>query len=164
MTFSLKSLAICILTACLWACTQAPAPAPEPIDPELGALALPSEDSDAELAPPIEAFHAPTPAMLRAALSGDPDLMREAAATTLTTCQPATTCTGYGSCTGWSNSEQCGASCGPQQCICIQRPDFECPEPQLRGRNTFNSYRVCFNGAGQSCTEFRQTIANYCGC
>jgi hypothetical protein len=155
---NIRALAVCLLAACgLLACTQAP-PEP-PAEPAAGLL-----DEEA-VAAPVEAFIEPTPAMLQAALSGDPVAMRDAAAS-LSTCHAPTTCTGYGSCSGWSAYSFCNATCGPLQCICNPHADPTCDGTFdiLRGRNYFESYRVCFNSAGQSCTEWRQSISTYCGC
>ena len=156
---NIRALAACLFTTFgLWACTQAP-PEP-PADP--ASLALDDEDA---LAPPIEAIIEPTPAMLQAALAGDPDLMRDAVVA-LGTCHAASTCPGYGSCGGWSSNSFCNATCGPMVCLCKPWIDPECEyDPEfLRGRDYYESYRVCFNSVGQSCTEWKQTISTYCGC
>jgi hypothetical protein len=114
-------------------------------------------------APPAELLLPPTPALLQAALSGDPDVMRSAV-TAQGACQAASTCPSqFASCSGWSPRSECDSSCGPGFCRC--RPDDDsCVPGDLRGRVTFNAFRVCFDSAGHSCTEWQQSFFTFCGC
>jgi hypothetical protein len=89
-------------------------------------------------------------------------------------CQPTNTnsCVnaGYSSCAAWSDYYDCGelSACTFGVCRrCEIDPDLGriCyPAPgQQQGRNR---YRVCFNAAGQSCTEYElltQRICTNCG-
>lgn len=103
--------------------------------------------------PPVELVISTTPAMLSAALTGDPDTMRAAAVLEASgSCVPASTCPGFGSCTAWSSfnicDEVCGESCG------LANFTYQ----------TRDSFRVCFNAARQACTEWRQSRARFCDC
>jgi hypothetical protein len=125
-------------------------------------------------APPasVERLIEPTPAMLAAALTGNPSAMQAAA--TLSGCPAPSTCpTSFGACTGWSAPSQCNQTCTQSPlCTCpivIEHPDFpsEPCVPDLsimRGRNTFSSFRICFNAAQQACTEWKQSVTFFCGC
>ncbi|WP_426754661.1 hypothetical protein [Myxococcus sp. Y35] len=88
-------------------------------------------------------------------------------------CQPTSThsCVnaGYGSCLAWSEYYDCGslsACTSDASCrVCEYDPQIGRPicfrvPGQLQPRNR---YRVCFNAAGQSCTEFEQLFNNVCG-
>lgn len=109
---------------------------------------------------------APTPAMLAAAISGDPFQMAGAIGT-MAACHGTTTCdASYASCTAWSanincGSEFCGGVCGPK----CPSSDPLCDRPQavLQPRER---YRVCFNGAGAQCTQWQalSALAVSCGC
>jgi hypothetical protein len=107
----------------------------------------------------------PTPAMLQAALANSPDAMRDAVATQ-TTCQAAVTCPPqYASCSTWSTYTLCGSQCGPGVCICKPVIDCSPDDPSsLRGRDTYNAFRVCFDSNQNACTEWAQSISTYCGC
>ena len=163
----MRARIIGLAVACsLWACTpsNAPPPTPEPAAPELTSPA--AIDDEAPLAVPRQVI-APTPEMLRAALTNDPDVMREAVAQTTAAsgCMASSSCPAqYGSCTNWSTLSLCSETCGPGVCICrpIRFCDGEPPEP--RGTDTFNAYRLCFDPNGNSCTEWQQTISTFCGC
>lgn len=143
--------AACVIVAfAIGACTGSSAETPEPI-----------ADDDVTVEP-VAVGVAPTPAMLAAALTGDPVAMRDAAAT-FGGCNAPTSCAGFGSCGSWSAADYCDASCGPALCKCNPR-DPNCDPEGLRGRDTYQSYRVCFNPAGESCTEWKQTTIAFCGC
>jgi hypothetical protein len=143
------------------ACTEAREPWRSPAEPD-------------EAPPPsVERVVAPTPAMLTAALIGDPAAM-QAAAAAVAGCSASSTCpTAYGACTGWSAPSPCNTSCFESSlCTCpivIEHPDVP-PEtcvPDLsikRERTTSNSFRVCFNAAQQACTEWKQSVTFSCGC
>jgi hypothetical protein len=157
----IRALTVCLFITCgLVACTQVPTE--PPTDP---AALVPDEGDPDEAAvlAPIEAGIAPTPAMLEAALLGDPEAMAAAVAP-LGACHASSTCTGYGSCSGWSAQTLCNTQCGPGVCFCKPWLDPGCQEDEPRGRDYYESYRVCFNAAGQSCTEWKQNITLFCGC
>lgn len=159
---SIKAGAICLAIACsLWACTTsatdpAPEPAPAPVaDP------VPVTISDDGQETILQAVIAPTEEMLAAALTEDPDAMRDAT-TSLNSCQPTSTCPAeYGSCTPWSTATLCEQECGVGICKCT--PVWAC-DVEVKGRESLNSYRVCFNSGGQACTEWNQTTYFTCGC
>jgi hypothetical protein len=154
---------VCLATAfTLSACGAGPEPWPSAAGPDE--------------APPasVEQLIAPTPAMLAAALTGDPVKM-QAAAATQSSCHAASTCpAAYGSCSSWSAFSQCDATCTESSiCTCppvIEHPDDPPPEPCVpdlsirRGRMTSNSFRVCFNSVAQACTEWKQAVSFSCGC
>lgn len=81
------------------------------------------------------------------------------------TCHSTTSCgPEYGSCAGWSSPYSCSDPfCGEhQQC------DF-CPNPPCGYGPAMlqwtEYYRVCFNQAGEPCTEYAHAIINTgCGC
>jgi hypothetical protein len=146
---TIKVLAAIAVIAC-FACSTPTQPTEELYDPQ-----------DEVVAPPVERMITPTPAMVAAALSGDPKVM--ASAITVNACQSSTTCPPeFGACTNWSASEECAFSCG-SLCRCIFTPEGDC-EPEVRGRSTFNSFRICFDPSGNGCTQWRQTISTFCGC
>ena len=158
-----RGFVVCLVVACsLWACSMV-APTPQPAEP----------GPDEALPASVERFIEPTPAMLAAALAGEPLKMQ--AATAQTSCQAASTCpAGFGACTTWSAPSQCSATCTESPiCTCpivVLHPGDPPPEPcvpdlsVLRGRTTFNSFRVCFNSAQQACTEWKQSVTFSCGC
>ena len=159
----IRAVVVSLAVACgLAACTSV-APEPRPAEPGPGE-ALPAS---------VERFVEPTPAMLAAALSGNPATMHAAAAS-LTSCPAASTCpAGYGSCTTWSAPSECNSTCTESPlCTCPimpEHPDYP-NEPcvpdlsVLRGRTTSSAFRVCFNAAQQACTEFKQSVTFSCGC
>lgn len=152
-----------LVAACsLWACTaSSPSPAPEPVAPELATLATTPEDVSVFVARTVTP---PTADMLKAALSNDPDAMRDAIALT-TTCQAATTCpTQFASCTAWSTPSLCSSTCGASQCFCRPIRLCEGEPPVPRQVDTFNSFRICFDPNQNACTEWQQTISSFCGC
>jgi hypothetical protein len=143
---TIKGLAFYLFSTCaLFACSLSRPP-------------LTAEQEAALTAPATPAIEEPTPAMLQAALSGDPETMREAI-TNVGSCHTATTCPGFGSCSGWSAFSFCGDTCTKRCCH-----DSRCFEPDIGG-NVFNEqYRVCFDAAGASCTEWNITSHFVCGC
>jgi hypothetical protein len=107
----------------------------------------------------------PTPAMLKAALSGDPDAMRDAIATTATTCQASSSCPAqFGSCSGWSTPSMCSSTCGAPFCLCHPLKNCLDEPPEPREVDTFNSFRVCFDSTQHGCTEWSNTTSQFCGC
>jgi hypothetical protein len=159
---SMRAGAVCLAIA-LGACTasapetSAPAPAPVP------ALAQVFDENEEELM--AVAVIEPTEAMLKAALADDPEAMRDAVVA-LAGCQAASTCPAeYGSCSSWSGWSQCDQTC-VGLCLCkpIWSPECEGVPPEPKGTNSYNSFRVCFNSSGQSCTEWQKTTSTFCGC
>lgn len=59
----------------------------------------------------------------------------------------------YGSCSGWSSSYTCGTT---WECGCTRCTGGGCFEGG-RQVTTTETYRVCFNQAGASCTEYKNT-------
>ncbi|HEX3473461.1 MAG TPA: hypothetical protein VHT91_00395 [Kofleriaceae bacterium] len=107
----------------------------------------------------------PTPEMVKAALTGDPDAMRDAIANTASTCQASTTCPAqFASCTSWSTPTTCSSTCGASFCLC--RPIKDCigEPPEPKEVDTFNSFRICFDSAQNACTQWNSTTTSFCGC
>lgn len=163
---SISARIVIVAVACsLWACTTSPRqpPAPDPGEAERFASPVVASTDEASLFVVREVIP-PTEAMLTAALSNDPDAMRDAAAA-VAGCQASSSCPAqYASCTNWSTPSVCNSSCGPGFCICrpIRLCEGEPPEP--RGTDTINSFRVCFDPAQHACTEWQQTSTTFCGC
>lgn len=111
------------------------------------------QESFANPPPPIELVIATTPSMLSAALTGDPEAMRVAAAFESEACGAASTCPGYGSCGTWSSWNICDEVCSAEVCGFAKYV-----------YQTQHSYRVCFNAAQQACTERRLNMFRYCDC
>lgn len=160
---SMRAAAVCLAIA-LGACT-ASAPETSAPAPAAAAAAHVFDEDGAELM--AVAVIEPTPAMLKAALDDDPEAMRDSVIA-LAGCQAASTCPAeYGSCSSWSASTLCDQTCGGIG-FCICRPVWseECQgvPAEPKGRDSYNSFRVCFNASGQSCTEWQQTSYTYCGC
>lgn len=154
--------ALCMLWACTSTSPQPPSPEPQASRTEVEIV---GDDLGEAAAATVLAMIEPTPAMLKAALRDDPDAMRDAAETSLLACQAASTCPAqFGSCSSWSTPAVCAESCGPGVCFC--RPIRDCPgePPEPRGQRTTNSFRVCFNPAGQACTEWAASTTTFCGC
>jgi hypothetical protein len=154
---------VCSLAACTSAAT-APPPAPEPA---AEATTVSELSGSPEEAPQYiaRAVLAPTPAMLKAALSNDPDAMRDAATSAVAGCHDASTCPAqFGSCTSWSTTTLCNETCGVGVCIC--KPIIQCggEPPETKGRDTFNSFRICFDSSQNPCTEWTNTSSTFCGC
>jgi hypothetical protein len=105
----------------------------------------------------------PTPAMLKAALANDPDAMRDAVAAD-STCHATSSCPAqFGSCASWSTSALCNSVCGTGVCLC--KPIRTCDDPpETKGQDTYNSFRVCLDPNGASCTEWQSTTVTVCGC
>lgn len=112
-----------------------------------------------------------SPEMMSAVLAKVPkpteEMLQPAAA-----CMSTKTCTnlGYGSCGSWSTVYNCGtlSTCNPTDTACKEcaySPDIGAVEcDYLGGQNQGkNRYRVCFNTAGQSCTEYEYTTTKVCG-
>lgn len=110
---------------------------------------------DEIISPSTEALIRPTPAMLAAARSGDPDAM--ANAITPNSCVAPSTCPAeFGSCGTWSTPSFCDTVCLSSICSGGEG---------VRGELIKNSFRVCFDSTGtNSCTEWRQTSVLFCGC
>jgi hypothetical protein len=94
--------------------------------------------------------------LLRAAETGDPEIMAAALATPglAAACHGRVTCPAFGSCSAWSAASDCGdrqcnATCG----ICLPRGDPNCEFP-FASTQPSESFRVCFNSAGASCVEW----------
>lgn len=152
----------CGLCACEAAGQGPPAGrAPEATDP-VAEPAAPAAD-DAPLYT-IRAVIAPTPEMLKAALTNDPDAMRDSISAAAGTCQASTTCPAqFASCTTWSTSTLCSETCSG---ICLCHPIIDCGDdpPESRGRDTFNSFRICFDPNQNACTQWLSTTSTFCGC
>jgi hypothetical protein len=107
----------------------------------------------------------PTPEMLKAALTNDPDAMRDAIATTATTCQASSTCPAqFASCSAWSTPSLCSSTCGTPSCLCRPLKDCVGVPPEPREVDTFNSFRICFDSATNACTQWSSTTSSFCGC
>ncbi|KFE70156.1 hypothetical protein [Hyalangium minutum] len=112
-----------------------------------------------------------SPELMSAVLAKVPkpqgDMLQPAAA-----CMAAKTCTnlGYNSCGSWSATYNCGSlsTCNTFDTACRDcqySPDIGAVEcTYLGGQNQGkNRYRVCFNSAGASCTEYEYTSTKVCG-
>jgi len=154
---TIRAFAVSLFTTCvLCACTQAPPAAPATTSEQTSSLS--DEQAPAFLPAVLEA---PTPAMLRAALSGDQEAMRNAIPAA-GTCHTATTCPAFPSCTGWSGFAFCGDTCTKRCCH-----DRLCNEPDTGGTVFNEQFRVCFTSAGSagpSCTEWATQSQTLCGC
>jgi hypothetical protein len=165
---TIRARAVVIAIACgLCACEAAGQGPPAGRAPEATAsMADPEEPAAVDTPLYINrAMIPPTPEMLKAALSNDPDAMRDAIVTTAGTCQASSTCPSqFGSCTNWSTPSLCSATCGASFCICrpIRLCDGEPPEP--KEVDTYNSFRVCFDSSANACTEWSNTTSSFCGC
>lgn len=167
---TIRARAVVIAIACgLCACESAGQGPPAGRAPEATAsVADPDPDEPATADTPLylnRAMIPPTPEMLKAALSNDPDAMRDAIVATAGTCQASSTCPSqFGSCTNWSTPSLCSATCGASFCICrpIRLCDGEPPEP--KEVDTYNSFRVCFDSSQNACTEWSNTTSSFCGC
>jgi hypothetical protein len=101
------------------------------------------------------------------AMSSEALLAPEEAIGVASACHGNITCSGYGSCAGWSSYYSCGtpSSCGAPVCryrYCdIDGCYFEI-EPAYFEYS--ERYRVCFDGAGNQCTEYQQLNTKFCGC
>jgi hypothetical protein len=162
VTVVIRGFIVCLATAVgLSACTTG-SPTPSPEQP----------GHDEALPASVERLVEPTPAMLAAALTGNPLEMQAAA--TLSGCPVASTCpAGFGACTGWSAFSQCSQTCTQSSlCTCPivpQHPDDPSDPcvPDLsirRERTTSSAFRICFNAAQQACTEWKLAVSFSCGC
>jgi hypothetical protein len=154
---------ICSLAACTTPTTPAANPEPGETHATVSELTGSRDDAPTYIA---RAVIAPTPAMLKAALANDPDAMRDAVVASVPAgCQAASTCPAqFGACTNWSTTTLCNETCGVGVCIC--RPIIDCDgePPETKGRDTFNSFRVCFDSNQNACTEWSSTTSTFCGC
>lgn len=149
---SIRALAVSLFTTfAIWGCTQAPPAVTSEQESSLSDVQVP------ELA--LAVGEAPSPAMLEAALSGDPEAML-AVMPHAGTCHAATTCPGFGSCASWSSLAVCSTSCTTR--CCHDAP--LCNEPDVGGTIKSQQFRVCFDASGASCTEWRITSRSVCGC
>lgn len=89
-------------------------------------------------------------------------------------CQPTSTngCVnaGYGSCAAWSAVYDCGdlSACNELGCprrVCYGTTRDSCTTVYEGSTSQgTNRYRVCFNAAGESCTEYEKSSRLICGC
>jgi len=165
MTIRVRAVVIAI-TCGLCACEAAGQDPPAGRAPEATAsVAAPDELSAVDTPLYVHrAMISPTPEMLKAALTNDPDAMRDAIANTAGTCQASTTCPAqFASCTSWSTATLCSETCGG---ACLCHPITECGDdpPESRGRDTYNSFRICFDPNQNACTQWLSTTSTFCGC
>ena len=153
---------VCSLAACTGLAT--PAPSPEPSEPPTTVSELTGTPDEAPTYI-ARAVIAPTPAMLKAALANNPDAMRDAVVATVPAgCQAASTCpAGFGACTNWSTSTLCNETCNVGVCFCKPVIDCDGEPPEPRGRDTFNSFRICFDSNQTPCTEWASSTTTFCG-
>ncbi len=165
MSITTRSLVVAVACSLLACTTSTPQPPPadrSAAEPTIAALEPGADEASLFV---VRQVIPPTPEMLRAALSNDPDAMRDAAAATLTGCQAASSCPAqFASCTSWSATTQCSSTCGPGMCFCRPIRFCEGEPPVPRGTDTFNAFRVCFDPAQHACTEWQQTVSTFCGC
>ena len=166
MTIRVRAVVIAI--ACgLCACEAAGQAPPASRAPEATAsVAVPEELAAVDTPLYVNrALIAPTPEMLKAALTNDPDAMRDSIATTATTCQASNTCPAqFASCTAWSTPSMCSSTCGTPLCLCRPLKDCVGEPPEPRETDTFNSFRICFDSAQHACTHWSSTTSSFCGC
>ncbi len=92
---------------------------------------------------------------------GSPSMTKSYAA-----CQPITACGpayGYGSCASWSSYTECGEL----YCSGVARGCGACGELCVGFglEQQYESYRICFNQFGESCTQWSRFADTYsCGC
>jgi hypothetical protein len=135
---------------CFGAWAACAAEQPEPPDPA-ESISVSAEPS-APLVTPA------TPAMLAAALSGDPEQMARSLPKLDAACHTPIQCPlEFASCSAWSAATSCGQPACSTSSTCRFFLD---PDPKPRVINypplvsTSESFRVCFNQAAQSCVEF----------
>ena len=161
---TIRARAVVIAIACgLCACEAAGQGPPASRAPDTTAPAAEPTTDDTP-AYTTRAVIAPTPEMLKAALTNDPDAMRDSISAAAGTCQAATTCPAqFASCTNWSTPTLCSETCGG---ICLCHPITECGDdpPESRGRDTYNSFRICFDPNQNACTQWSSTTSTFCGC
>jgi len=137
---------VCSLIACaVGACTAASS---EPGDKAQPETKVEVQASSAEIVVP------PTPAMLAAALTDDPDAMPQV---TIASCQAPFTCPSrYDIRQNWSDATWCDDYCdGGLGCP---------PEEGDHGQVIFQSTRRVYDIDGNFCTEWRLTTVPICGC
>jgi len=107
-----------------------------------------------------------SPEMRAAVLSQVPVPTQEMIRAATTACQAAKTCTGYDSCGSWSSIYNCGtlSTCNMTALACKKCTGLGSCEYTGEQKQGSNSYRVCFNAAGASCTEYAYYTASVCGC
>jgi hypothetical protein len=77
---------------------------------------------------------------------------------------------GYGSCAAWSAVYDCGdlSACNDLGCprrVCYGTTRDSCTTVYEGSTSQgTNRYRVCFNAAGESCTEYEKSSRLICGC
>ena len=102
------------------------------------------------------------PALLRAAMTGDPEVMAGALAGLL--CKGIVTCPPeYSSCGSWSAAATCGLTYCGNTCGKCPVSDPFCDLPQAKLQRT-QFFRVCFNAQAKSCTEYQPGIPKNFGC
>lgn len=164
---TIRARAAVIAIACgLCACEAAgQGPAASQAPETTASVAEPAAPADDTPMYTIRAVIAPTPEMLKAALTNDPDAMRDSISAAAGTCQAATTCPAqFASCTAWSTPTLCSETCGPGVCLCHPVIDCDGEDGGTRGRDTYNSFRICFDPSQNACTQWSSTTSTFCGC
>jgi hypothetical protein len=160
-----RELAACVL-CCLGGASACAVE--EPVSSESQELAPSDVESPDGSAEALPIGPEPTPEMIAASLSGDPEKMARAvpmdgSCNAPTTCRPQ-----YGSCDDvWSAWQPCeGAHCGGGTSSCTHIIDTY-PKPRVirypATTSTSQRYRVCHDEFGQHCTEWEHR-ANVLGC
>lgn len=143
---ALRLLMICAVGACTVA---------QPARHEQAAGEAAGEAIDEIAAPIEEATNSPSTAMLAVARSGDPDAV--AAAVAPRACRAPSTCPSqFSACGAWSTPTICEAVCTPRPCTN--------GEDGLIERDITNSFRMCFDPAGNVCTQWSANSVSSCGC
>lgn len=107
--------------------------------------------------PSTEALIRPTPAMLAAALSGDPDAMASAAPAT--SCMASTTCPAqFTNCTGWSTAVVCADQCTATRCS--SKPGID----TIKEIVTTNAFRACLDASQNACIQWQSITSTACSC
>lgn len=110
-----------------------------------------------DVEPSVASVIPATPEMIDAALNNKPLPISTAQ---LEACHHPTPCPPeYGSCASWSSSYTCGYTV--DECSCVKCTGAGCFVGNLQTTTT-ESYRVCFNTAGQSCTEYTNSASSLC--
>jgi hypothetical protein len=139
-----------------------------PVEPEEN---LPAEELSSEELSSIPDGTVVSPELMNAVLAKVPKPLGDTLHPEVA-CVGTKTCTnlGYGSCGSWSAISNCGSlsTCNSLDTACREcaySPDIGAVEcDYLGGQNQGrNRYRVCFNAAGASCTEYEYTTVKVCG-